>query len=231
METKTFLLTLRKKHGLSQEQMANKLFVTRQAVSRWENGETLPGIDTLKSISKIFDVSPGSLLGFEADKLCLFNQDDFTFSYRAAGILVKDNKVLLQKPRSDGDYAFPGGHVLFGETTASALIRRWREETGMDIIVGELKWVEENLFFWNKKPCHQICLNYIVNLKKEKCDSLADGFTALTYSENDKNALHFYWIPLDEVQNIKVYPENAAELLSQLNEPLKHITYFEDIIK
>ncbi len=42
--------------------MAKKLFVTRQAVSRWENGETIPNVDTLKLISNIFDISINSLI-------------------------------------------------------------------------------------------------------------------------------------------------------------------------
>ena len=48
METKDILYELRTKKGLSQEELAEKIFVTRQAVSRWENGETIPNIDTLK---------------------------------------------------------------------------------------------------------------------------------------------------------------------------------------
>ena len=51
METKEILLDLRTKHGLSQDELAEKLFVTRQAVSRWENGETVPNTDTLKLLS------------------------------------------------------------------------------------------------------------------------------------------------------------------------------------
>lgn len=48
METKTILHELRTKHGLSQDALAEKVFVTRQAVSRWENGETVPNTETLK---------------------------------------------------------------------------------------------------------------------------------------------------------------------------------------
>ena len=63
METKDIIYELRTKRGLSQEELAEKVFVTRQAVSRWETGETLPNIDTLKLLSKLFDVSISMLSG------------------------------------------------------------------------------------------------------------------------------------------------------------------------
>ena len=63
METKDIIRDLRTKKGLSQEELAEKVFVTRQAVSRWENGETVPNTETLKLLSKLFDVSINTLLG------------------------------------------------------------------------------------------------------------------------------------------------------------------------
>lgn len=63
METKNTILELRKHLDLSQNEFAEKLSVTRQAVSRWENGETVPNIDTLKLIAETFDVSVDFLLG------------------------------------------------------------------------------------------------------------------------------------------------------------------------
>ncbi len=231
MDTKNILLELRKKQGMSQDEMAEKLFVTRQAVSRWENGETIPNIDTLKLISKIFGISLGNLLGLKDNKLCWFKQDVFDFSYRAAGILIHNSKVLLQKPNNTNEYAFPGGVVIFGETAAEALIRRWHQETGLDIDVGELKWVEENIFVYDGKPCQQICLDYIVNLKSGQEGFLPDGFASLTYSQDDENAVYFYWIPLEEVQDLKVYPEKATELLLRLDDPLKYLSYSEDDAK
>lgn len=56
METKTVIYELRTKRGLSQDELAEKVFVTRQAVSRWENGETVPNTETLKLLSNVFDV-------------------------------------------------------------------------------------------------------------------------------------------------------------------------------
>ena len=56
METKNIILKLRTERGMSQDELADKIMVTRQAVSRWENGDTVPNTDTLKLLSKEFDV-------------------------------------------------------------------------------------------------------------------------------------------------------------------------------
>ena len=48
METKDIIVELRKKNDLSQDELAEKVFVTRQAVSRWETGETIPNTEALK---------------------------------------------------------------------------------------------------------------------------------------------------------------------------------------
>ena len=51
METRQVILQLRTAKGLSQEELAEKVYVTRQAVSRWETGETVPNTETLKPVS------------------------------------------------------------------------------------------------------------------------------------------------------------------------------------
>lgn len=56
------LYELRKKGGLSQEQLAEQLGVSRQAISKWESGKAVPESDTLISISKYFDVTLDYLL-------------------------------------------------------------------------------------------------------------------------------------------------------------------------
>lgn len=70
METKNVIYELRTKNGLSQDELAERLFVTRQAVSRWENGETVPNTETLKLLSKVFDVSINTLLGSPRKLIC-----------------------------------------------------------------------------------------------------------------------------------------------------------------
>ena len=70
METRKVILELRTKRGLSQDELAEKVMVTRQAVSRWENGETVPNTETLKLLSKEFDVSINTLLGEPRKLIC-----------------------------------------------------------------------------------------------------------------------------------------------------------------
>lgn len=70
MNTREIIYELRTKGGMSQDELAEKVFVTRQAVSRWENGETVPNTETLKLLSKVFNVSINTLLGSPRNLIC-----------------------------------------------------------------------------------------------------------------------------------------------------------------
>ena len=70
MNTKDVLYELRTRRGLSQDELAEKVFVTRQAVSRWETGETVPNTETLKLLSALFNVSINTLLGSPRKLVC-----------------------------------------------------------------------------------------------------------------------------------------------------------------
>ena len=68
METKDVIYELRTGKGLSQEELAEKVFVTRQAVSRWESGDTTPTMDKLKTLARIYGVSLDWLCSDAADR-------------------------------------------------------------------------------------------------------------------------------------------------------------------
>lgn len=70
MDTKDILFELRTKRGMTQDELAEQVFVTRQAVSRWEKGETIPNTETLKLLSGLFDVSINTLLGSPRQLVC-----------------------------------------------------------------------------------------------------------------------------------------------------------------
>lgn len=88
METKDIILELRTKNHMSQDDLAERVFVTRQAVSRWETGDTVPNTETLKLLSKLFDVSINTLLGSPRQLICQccgMPLDDSTISKKPDG--------------------------------------------------------------------------------------------------------------------------------------------------
>ena len=74
MEFSQKLQELRRQKGLTQEQLAAALFVSRTAVSKWESGRGYPGIDSLKTLAKFFEISVDELLSSE-QLLTLAEQD------------------------------------------------------------------------------------------------------------------------------------------------------------
>ena len=104
METKDIILELRAKRGLSQDELAEKVFVTRQAVSRWENGETTPNTETLKLLSKLFDVSINTLLGSPRQLVCQccgMSLEDSNISKETDGAF---NEEYCKWCYADGDF-------------------------------------------------------------------------------------------------------------------------------
>ncbi len=106
METKNVILELRTRRGLSQDELAEKVFVTRQAVSRWENGETTPNTETLKLLSKLFDVSINTLLGSPRKLICQccgMPLEDETIGRDGDGVLNED---YCKWCYADGTYTY-----------------------------------------------------------------------------------------------------------------------------
>ena len=146
METKNVLLELRTKKGLSQEELAEKVFVTRQAVSRWETGETTPNVETLKLLSKLFDVSINTLLGSPRQLVCQccgMPLSDETTSKEPDGTFNED---YCKWCYSDGKYAYTDMDVLI-EFCAGHMAN---ENFSADQIRAYMKQSLPNLKYWKK---------------------------------------------------------------------------------
>ncbi len=91
METRDVLRELREKHGLTQEELAGRVMVTRQAVSRWETGETQPNTETLKLLSREYGVSINTLLGSPRTLVC-----------QCCGMPLTEDGMLSREP--DGSF-------------------------------------------------------------------------------------------------------------------------------
>ena len=70
IDTGKFIASCRKEKGLTQAQLAEKLNITDRAVSKWETGDTVPNTETLKLLSREFDVSINTLLGEPRKLIC-----------------------------------------------------------------------------------------------------------------------------------------------------------------
>ncbi len=114
MSSKDILKSLRESRGLTQSQLAERVMVTRQAVSRWETGETQPNPETLKLLSRELNVSINTLLGAPRQLYCQccgmpltedsmvsrepdgsFNEDYCTWCYSGGSFTYSSKEALL----------------------------------------------------------------------------------------------------------------------------------------
>lgn len=84
IETANRLLQYRKKHNLSQEELANKIGVSRQAVSKWERAEASPDTDNLILLAEIYGVSLDELLKGESNNSSKYEAEQETVSEESA---------------------------------------------------------------------------------------------------------------------------------------------------
>ena len=124
MELNEKLQELRKNKGLTQEELAAALYVSRTAVSKWESGRGLPSIDSLKQISAFFDVSIDDLLS--ADKaLSLAEQENKASQRSFCDLLlgISDLCAILLillplYPRVDGKTVYAVDFFTYAKTAA-----------------------------------------------------------------------------------------------------------------
>ena len=142
METKDILLKLRTQKGLSQEEVAERVFMTRQAVSRWETGETTPNTETLKLLSQLFDVSINTLLGAARQLVCQccgMPLEDAILSREPDGTLNED---YCQWCYAGGTFTYTSQEQLIDFCVEHMANETWTKEqvrAHMEAVVPELK--------------------------------------------------------------------------------------------
>lgn len=147
METKDVLLELRKKHNLTQDELAEKLFVTRQAVSRWESGETIPNTETLKQLSTLFNVSINTLLGSPRQLICQccgMPLDDSTISKEPDGSF---NEEYCKWCYTDGNFVYTNLDDLINFLVGHMSNENWPAEQARAFFEEQLP----KLNYWSQK--------------------------------------------------------------------------------
>ncbi len=147
METRNVIAALRTQNGLTQDELAAKLYVTRQAVSRWETGETVPNTETLKLLSKLFDVSINTLLGSPRTLICQccgMPLDDASLSREPDGAF---NEAYCKWCYADGKFAYTSLEELTEFLCAHMSGENWPPEQVRAYFESQLP----KLDYWKKR--------------------------------------------------------------------------------
>ena len=91
-----FIRDLRLNRGLSQVELAKELFVTKQCVSNWENGNIIPSVEMLIKIAKYFSVSTDYLLGLDDRRyieITGLTEKQITHIQQIIGDILEDKQI------------------------------------------------------------------------------------------------------------------------------------------
>lgn len=143
------------------------------------------------------------------------------FRYRAAGIIVEDGCVLLVENGKENYLYSVGGGVHMGETAENAVVRECFEETGVHYEIDRLAVVHENFWVGNGAydeglSCHEISLYFLMKPRGTR-DLKSNSYTRF----GDKEIMR--WIPIQDLNNYKVYPTFLKEYLGSQHTSILHI--------
>lgn len=147
MGRKNIIFELRTKKGLSQDELAEKVMVTRQAVSRWENGETVPNTETLKLLSKEFNVTINTLLGAPKQLICQccgMPLEDEVVGHDSDGSLNED---YCKWCYADGTYTYSNMDDLIDVCVAHLVNEGFTEDQAREHMNATLP----NLDYWKRQ--------------------------------------------------------------------------------
>lgn len=150
-----------------------------------------------------------------------FKEKEYSFHYRVVGVIVKDDKYLVQNIGGKDYYVLPGGHVRIGESSDDALIREVREELEIDILKKDFRLFcyHENIYEKDNRVEHWIEQYYIVNAKLEK-----DSWSFVENDIDGVKTLNYTFVTKEELKKIDLKPLKVKELImSEKFEGILHI--------
>ncbi len=133
-------------------------------------------------------------------------------------MLVKNNKILVQRDKDGNEYALPGGHIKIGETLEDGLLREYKEETGIDIKIKHMLWSEECFWKWSGRQAHNIAFYFLI----EECGGFEIPDVGEFVSHKDNCNVVIGWMDIDKIQNVIIYPEFLKNEIHDLNGQIKH---------
>ena len=105
------ILFLRKHHKLSQEDMAEKIGVSRQTIAKWENGDSIPDLENSNRIAGLFDVSLDELVNYKPDETNIPIAPKGKYAFGAVTI-DEEGRITLPKKALDVFKLKPGDKLM-----------------------------------------------------------------------------------------------------------------------
>ena len=191
------LKELRKQKGISQEQLAEKIYVSRQAITKWESGNGIPDIENLIAISNLFNESLDSLLSEEKS---LVSKHEFLYESRTEYDLDSPKKidlrigvaheVIVEKTKDEKILIVAASNKL-GFISQQVKVKIVEDKKRMDVIVKhspDLSEIaaEENLFIFVKIPEKFVAdMELVAEIENLKIRDIT--FDALEFDGKTKN--------------------------------------------
>lgn len=126
------------------------------------------------------------------------------------GVIIHESKILMLSNKSNGKLFFPGGGINPAEKLSDALVREVREETGIEIEVGEFLYFKEQFFYWDPGDVAYHMFNFFYVCQPKTFILLNDN------AVDDEEAEKPRWVDLDIVKNTTDNLETVKEVFQLL---------------
>ncbi|NHJ48718.1 MAG: NUDIX domain-containing protein [Asgard group archaeon] len=145
----------------------------------------------------------------------------FFGGFRVAGIMIKDEKILLQTDDFNDFWTTPGGGIKMFESSEEALKREFQEELNAEISVERLLYIIENSFKFDEKLYHGLELYFLITPKnsvelfaQEEFIGIENDYMPEKYGDEFK--LTFRWFHPSEFDSIEIRPVILKNALQNL---------------
>ena len=159
-------------------------------------------------------------------KIDLNKSDRFT--YRVAGLIRHQDRILLHRADYEDFWALPGGGCEFYEESHNALKREFKEELSASIEVTKLLWIVENFYNYESKRVHEIGLYYHCKFIGESTkyydyDSFK-GTEAFLHAKKPFKLI-FEWVPISQLYKVDLRPSFLSKEIESSCEYPRHFSY------
>ena len=144
-----------------------------------------------------------------------------TFKLRACGVIVRDDKMLVDRARNFEGYVYLGGHVGLGENSKDAIIREAKEELQIDVEIVKLICINENLYPIHNHIAQEVSFYYLLKpLQDLPCEDFErheiDGGIPVTH--------HYSWVNINDAKEVNLRPYWVADMVMRGCENYYHLT-------